>query len=178
VKKVITLPLLAMLLIFVLSGCSQAVQEGTAQTAQQNEASLSGTGTLPGSEAEAADETDLEKGETMRITVKSGGYEISYELNDSKAAESLYSQLPLTLEQEDFSNNEKTFYPPEKLDVTDTPLAEGGTGVLAYYEPWGDVVMFYGDFSSNGSLYELGRAVSGEENISQISGTIEIYKAD
>ena len=122
--------------------------------------------------------TDMEEEETMRITVKSGSYEISYELNDSKAAESLYLQLPLTLEQEDFSNNEKTFYPPEKLAVTDAPLAEGGSGVLAYYEPWGDVVMFYGDFSRNSGLYELGRAVSGEENISQISGTIEIDKAD
>jgi len=118
----------------------------------------------------------IEGEETMRIVVKCNNYEIVYELNNSKAAKDLYAQLPITLNQEDFSNNEKTFYPPEKLDVTGATLASGGSGVLAYYEPWGDVVMFYGDFASNGSLYELGKVVSGEEYISQISGTIEISK--
>jgi len=114
----------------------------------------------------------------MRITVKNEDIEIIYELNDSKAAESLYAQLPLTLEEEDFSSNEKTFYPPEKLDVSGTPLAEGGAGILAYYEPWGDVVMFYGDFGGNSSLYALGTAVTGTENISRISGTVEISRAE
>ncbi len=52
--------------------------------------------------------------------------------------------------------------------------ANGGSGVLAYYEPWGDVVMFYGDFNQNSSLYELGHVVSGEELIQEISGTITI----
>jgi len=57
-------------------------------------------------------------------------------------------------------------------------MAEGGSGILAYYEPWGDAVMFYGGFAGNSGLYELGKAVSGEENISKISGTIEINKAE
>ena len=34
--------------------------------------------------------------------------------------------------------------------------------------------MFYDDFGSSGSLYELGRAVSGEELIESMSGTVEI----
>ena len=96
------------------------------------------------------------------ITVACGDATVTYQLNDSAAADALLSQLPLTLEVEDFSDNEKVFYPPEELDVTDAPLAETGeAGTLAYYEPWGDVVMFYGPFSPNGALYELGRAVAG-----------------
>lgn len=110
--------------------------------------------------------------ETNQISVTCGDTQVVYELNDSPAAQCLLSQLPLTVEVENFSTNEKVFYPPQELDTSDTPLAEGGAGTLAYYAPWGDVVLFYDSFSANGSLYELGEAVSGAENIGQMSGTI------
>ena len=112
--------------------------------------------------------------ETNQISVTCGDTQVVYELNDSPAAQSLLSQLPLTVAVEDFSTNEKVFYPPQELDTSDTPLAEGGAGTLAYYAPWGDVVLFYDSFSANGSLYELGEAVSGVENIGQMSGTITV----
>ena len=47
---------------------------------------------------------------------------------------------PFTVEIEDYSTNEKIFYPPCELDTSDSPLATEGAGTLAYYEPWGDVV--------------------------------------
>ena len=112
--------------------------------------------------------------ETNQISVTCGDTQVVYELNDSPAAQSLLSQLPLTVVVEDFSTNEKVFYPPQELDTSDTPLAEGGAGTLAYYAPWGDVVLFYDSFSANGSLYELGEAVSGAEDISQMTGTITV----
>lgn len=112
--------------------------------------------------------------ETNQISVTCGDTQVVYELNDSPAAQSLLSQLPLTVAVEDFSTNEKVFYPPQELDTSDTPLAEGGAGTLAYYAPWGDVVLFYDSFSANGSLYELGEAVSGAEDISQMTGTITV----
>lgn len=40
--------------------------------------------------------------------------------------------------------------------------------------PWGDVVMFYGDYNENPSLYELGQVVSGGELVGEMSGTITI----
>lgn len=112
--------------------------------------------------------------ETNQISVTCGDTQVVYALNDSPAAQSLLSQLPLTVAVEDFSTNEKVFYPPQELDTSDTPLAEGGAGTLAYYAPWGDVVLFYDSFSANGSLFELGEAVSGAENIGQMSGTITV----
>lgn len=112
--------------------------------------------------------------ETNQISVTCGDTQVVYELNDSPAAQSLLSQLPLTVEVEDFSTNEKVFYPPQELDTSDTPLAVGGAGTLAYYAPWGDVVLFYDSFSANGSLFELGEAVSGAEDISQMTGTITV----
>ena len=119
-------------------------------------------------------ETEENDMESTQIAVTCGDLQVVYELNDSPAAQSLLSQLPLTVEVEDFSTNEKVFYPPQELDTSDTPLAEGGAGTLAYYAPWGDVVLFYDSFSANGSLYELGEAVSGAEDIGQMSGTITV----
>ena len=110
----------------------------------------------------------------MHISVTASGSTIVFELNDSQAARGLYEQLPMTVAVENFSNNEKIFYPPEELDTSDAPLAEGGAGTLAYYEPWGDVVMFYGSFDANGSLFALGEAVSDAEQIANLTGTVEI----
>ena len=115
--------------------------------------------------------------DTRQLQVQSDGGTVIYQLNDSAAAAALLAQLPLTVEVEDYSTNEKIFYPPEALDTVDTPLAEGGDGTLAYYAPWGDVVMFYGDYNANGSLYELGEVVSGGELIAGMSGTVTIETA-
>ena len=57
-------------------------------------------------------------------------------------------------------------------------MADGGrAGTLAYYAPWGDVVMFYKGFSSAPGLYELGHVTSGSEYVTEMSGTIQIEKA-
>ena len=119
-------------------------------------------------------ETEENDMESTQIAVTCGDLQVVYALNDSPAAQSLLSQLPLTVAVEDFSTNEKVFYPPQELDTANTPLAEGGAGTLAYYAPWGDVVLFYDSFSANGSLYGLGEAVSGAENIGQMSGAITV----
>lgn len=118
--------------------------------------------------------TASEKQTAMKISVKVNGKTTVFELNNSTAAKDLYTQLPLTIKVEDYSDNEKIFYPPEKLKTTDTPKADARAGTLAYYGPWGDVVMFYKDFGSAAGLYELGHAISGSENISEMTGTIHI----
>jgi hypothetical protein len=118
-----------------------------------------------------------EKEAAMKISVKSNGKTTEFELNNSPAAKDLYAQLPLSITVENYSNNEKIFYPPKKLNTTDTPLADGGqSGTLAYYAPWGDVVIFYKGFSSAPGLYELGHVTSGSEYITEMSGTIQIEK--
>ena len=119
------------------------------------------------------------EGENMEklIEVKGNAGSIIYRLNNSTAADDLWNQLPITVSVSDFSTNEKIFYPERELRTGNTPLAEGGSGTLAYYRPWGNVVMFYDRFSSNSSLYELGEAISGEENIGKLTGNISVQKA-
>ena len=113
----------------------------------------------------------------MKISVSANGNTTVFELNNSPAARSLYDQLPLNIEVENYSDNEKIFYPPKKLDTTGTPQANAHrAGTLAYYAPWGDVVMFYGSFGSASGLYTLGHAVSGGRHIREMSGTARIEK--
>lgn len=53
----------------------------------------------------------------MLIRMTSDAQSVIFQLNNSRAAQSLYEQLPLVVETEDYAGSEKIFYPPEKLDV-------------------------------------------------------------
>ncbi|WP_345973017.1 cyclophilin-like fold protein [Sulfurimonas diazotrophicus] len=117
-------------------------------------------------------------GNLMQISVHANGNTTLFQLNDSPAAKALYAQLPLTIEVEEYGSNEKIFYPPKKLSTDNTPLAEAKAGTLAYYAPWGDVVMFYKDFGKASGLYELGHAVEGGGYIETMSGVITVEAAE
>ena len=174
--------LLLGLMAFALSACGTGSQEPAASASGPSAAEMGGSSQPAAStEPPSVDETPgassegEEPGSTVRrISVQFGENAVIYELNDGTAATSLYEQLPFTCEVEDFSTNEKIFYPPQELDTSDSPLAQSGAGTLAYYAPWGDVVMFYGDYRANASLYELGQVVSGGELVGQMSGTITV----
>ena len=180
-EKVFSLGFLCLMLI-VLSACGTSNSESLAtstpepaisetelaSSAEQSEPTES---SAPSSAVEVLDE---EESTYRKISVQFGESEIIYELNDGTAADSFYEQLPLTIEVEDYSTNEKIFYPHQTLDTSNSPLAQAGTGTLAYYEPWGDIVFFYDDYNENPFLFELGQIISGGELISQMSGTVTI----
>lgn len=117
-----------------------------------------------------------QKNENMKIQIKVANKSIIFELNNSQASKDLYAQLPLTIDVEDYGGKEKIFYPPHKLNTSNTPKANAKAGSLSYYAPWGDVVMFYKNFGSASGLYDLGKAVSGAEHIEQLSGSIVLEK--
>lgn len=186
-KKVLSVILLG-LVVFVLSACETANSESLVTSTPESSPSKteqsfpveqpeSAGSSESSSDAEipsAAEDVEERESTSRQISVRFGGNTVVYELNDGTAADSLYEQLPLTVEMEDYSTNEKIFYPPQALDTSGSPLAQAGDGTLAYYEPWGDVVFFYGDYNENPSLFELGQVVSGGELISEMSGTITI----
>ena len=113
-------------------------------------------------------------GENMKISVSDGKNKIVYELNGSEQSKSLYSQLPLKVQVENYSTNEKIFYPKEKLPLKNGIEGSGDSGTLAYFSPWGNVVLFYGKFSGYPGLFILGKAVSGAENIKNLSGIVSV----
>lgn len=111
---------------------------------------------------------------TMKIRVTSGSTSVVFALNDTQAAQELFTQLPLTVDVENFSTNEKIFYPKTKLDITGATEAYAKKGSLCYYAPWGNVVMFYAHFGQGTRLYSLGEAIEGVDNIEKLRGKITI----
>lgn len=156
--------LIGCVLVFaiVLTGCGQG---------KNNNSTLFST-PLSTPPADRSDESE----KALKICISTDTQSIIFELNGSLAAKSLYDQLPLTLSVENYGTNEKIFYPPEELDISDAPLAKGPAGILTYYAPWGDVAIFYGECAGASGLYELGKAVSGAEQISELTGSIRIEK--
>lgn len=112
-------------------------------------------------------------GRRIQITTEEGG-ETVFQLNESPAAISFYNQLPLSIEVEDFGGSEKIFYPPDELETDNAPLAQGPAGTLAYYAPWGNVAVFYGECGGSSGLYALGEAVAGVELIPAMTGEVRI----
>ena len=162
-------------LLLVLTACSQNEQVEKPETPTSDSSLSESSGNITSEATQSQEQGEAAK---MRIQVEAGENRILFELNDTRAARDLYEQLPLRIQVEDYSTNEKIFYPPEKLDVSGAPRAGGGAGTLAYYEPWGDVVIFYDAFDSAEGLYLLGEAISGIEYISDMSNTIIIEQAN
>ncbi len=179
-KSVVTI-LAALSLLFLLTSCGDGqkfevrLPSGGSSSAAQSEPSEGSASSGVGEETAPGGGSQNEEDDTMKIKVTDGTHTVLFELNASSPAKSLYDQLPLTVEVENYSDNEKIFY-PEKLDTSDPVDADAKKGTLAYFSPWGDVVMYYGDFGSYTGLYELGKAVSGEDEIENLAGTLQITK--
>ena len=123
-------------------------------------------------------EPSAEEPSNLKIQVSDETNTVVYQLNDSPSAVSLYQQLPLDIEVENYGGNEKIFYPPQALDTAGGQEGGGEAGGLALFSPWGNVVMYYGTFSSYPGLYLMGEAVSGVEQVENLSGTIHIEAVD
>lgn len=159
--------LCSLILILPLTACSR---EGVQPSENQQPKHSLSTSSAP--KDDAISEETYKDGQ-IQITTEEGNL-IVFQLNHSAAAESLDSQLPLSVLVENYGDHEKIFYPPEKLDISNTPLAEGPAGTLAYYEPWGNIAIYYGACGGASGLYELGDTISGAEYLSEMSGEIYI----
>jgi len=116
------------LTLIIMTGCSKEPDS----KALQGEISLSPNTTLGSTEASSAlpasEKSSQPEKKTVSepvIQISDGKNVVTFQLNDSKAAKELYEQLPLSLAVQDYSDNEKIFYPPKALDVSDTPKAGG-----------------------------------------------------
>lgn len=138
---------------------------------------MTGCQSKPMQEPDALNFTEVEKNE-MKIEVLCEDKRVVFQLNTSSTSKSLYNQLPLETAVTDYAHNEKIFYPPNSLDLNDTPMAAGDQGTLAYFSLWGDVVMYFDSFDAYTGLYELGHVIEGEEWISELTGMISINKVE
>lgn len=87
-------------------------------------------------------------------------------LDDTAAAQDFLSLLPLKLTLEDYNNTEKVSDLPRPISTDGA--AEGidpQVGDITYYAPWGNLAIFYRDFSYAKGLVRLGHISSGIEKL-------------
>ena len=114
-----------------------------------------------------------------RINVTDGSHSVTFELNGTSAARALYDMLPVTKEVQNYSTNEKIFYPETAINYgSDCIEDDCPAGTLALFSPWGNVVMYYGDAGKYNGLYVLGEAVEGADQISELSGNITVTQVE
>ena len=178
-RKVWQLLLTIMLMGVMFAGCASA----DTKTANNN-----GSASAPQKTEEASGAVKKEAAETkenrekgtampatnMKIKVVANGKEIVFALNDTSVSRSFYAQLPLSVDVENYSNNEKIFQPPKKLDCSKAQEGACPVGSIAYFSPWNNVCMYYDDMSRYPGLYVMGKAVSGAEQIRNITGNVKI----
>lgn len=175
-KKFLKIICLITVTMCLFAGCGYENKTDTSDISENSDAPQEASDSASESDTDTpnTEAADKEEENEMRIKVTDGNHEVTFRLNDGSAAKSLYEQLPLTVGVENYGSNEKIFYPPEKFDTSDVIEGGGSAGMLAYFSPWGDVVMYYSSFGSYPGLYLLGEAVEGAENIENLSGTITI----
>ena len=99
----------------------------------------------------------------MRIRMTFDGRTMTATLYDNPSARDFYSMLPLDLTIKDYSTNEKIAYLPRKLTEEGSgPFGNERPYDLCYFMPWGNLAMFYADYSHPG-LIRLGRFDEGYE---------------
>ena len=64
---------------------------------------------------------------------------------------------------------EKISYLSESLSTEDAPYScDPDMGTFAYYAPWGNICLFYEDFSYSNRLVPLGTVISGTELLTEL----------
>lgn len=113
-----------------------------------------------------------------RVKLRTANGNVIIKLNNSVAAKNLAEMLPMSLDFSDFNNTEKIAYPPKDIVFSDLESGTAPmTGDLTLYAPWGNLALFYRDWSYLNDLVPLGSIESGAEYVEFLEGTIyaEIY---
>lgn len=94
----------------------------------------------------------------MKLYIHFDSTTLSAELFDNPSSRDFIQLLPITTTLEDYANTEKIFYPERKLDLSGAPSGyKANKGDITYYGPWGDIAIFYKNFSYASGLVPIGK---------------------
>ena len=98
----------------------------------------------------------------MKIRLTFNDTVLTATMYDNPTARDFISLLPLTIKLEDYAGTEKISQLPKKLSLKNAPSgSDPSIGDIAYYSPWGNLAVYYRDFSYSGGLIILGKIDSG-----------------
>lgn len=115
-----------------------------------------------------------EKMQNLKIILKSSNGEATAILDDTAAARSFATQLPLTLNLEDYGGHEKIAKLPKPLDTRGAPSgSDGKKGEISYFAPWNNFVIYYGYQPYYEGIVRLG-VIEGDVSSVAKDGQIKI----
>ena len=118
----------------------------------------------------------------MKIRIEIEGTFVAATLDDTEVARDFASLLPLTMTLEDYNATEKVADLPRKLSTRGAPPgSDPDVGDIAYYAPWGNLALFYRDFSYSAGLVKLGSLDAGVETLRRpgpLTAKIELFESD
>ena len=144
-----------------------------AQSQEQVNTWLAGLDLPENTSQQSPEEVQSVAGEQIRLTF--GDQEAVITLEDNAASRHFVSLLPLTLTFEDYAGSEKIATLPEALPLDDTVGLNPQAGDVAFYEPWGNIAIFYQNGSASNSLMLLGRVTSGLSALADMAEQTEIH---
>lgn len=102
----------------------------------------------------------------IKIKISLWDKELIAEMENNATAKDFISLLPLTIDFQDYNAVEKVFDLPRKLNMLWAPAGiDPELWDIAYYSPWGNVALYYKDFSYSNGLVLLGRIASWIEEL-------------
>lgn len=100
----------------------------------------------------------------MNITITIGETVLAATLENNEASREFAAMFPIKLELTDYASTEKVSDLPKKLSTAGAPAGyKASAGDITYYAPWGNLAIFYKDFSYAGGLVKLGH-IDGDLN--------------
>jgi len=110
----------------------------------------------------------------MKLKITIGSNTATAVLYNNQASHDFAALLPLSLTLTDYNQTEKIANLPKKLFTKDAPAGfDPSAGDLTYFAPWGNLALFYKDFSYSTGLVSLGKITSGIEAFN-VSGSLEV----
>lgn len=115
----------------------------------------------------------------MNIRITINGKVARAILYDNETSKDFAALLPMTITLSDYNSTEKIADISKRLSTLGVPSGYNPVaGDLTYYEPWGNIALFYRDFGYSNGLVSLGKITEGLE-LFQTSGklkaTFEMY---
>lgn len=166
--------------IVLLSACANTTNSSnfvTSQPVPSKEINETGVDRVDTEVENAAEESAAEVSEVQSTKIKMtvDGEEIIATMYDNPTSQDFMSRIPLTLTFEDHNRTEKISYLPNTLTTEEAPdgfdLSEGD---LTLYTPWGNLAIFYNDFTYSNGLISLGHIDSGIDKLRRMNGEFTV----
>ena len=110
-----------------------------------------------------------------RVRLTWNGNEAVISLTDNATTRDFISKLPMTVTFEDFNSTEKIAYMDTELAVDNSARGcDPSPGTVALYVPWGNLSVFYEDWSASNDLVTMGRVESGLDALTSMTSDFEV----